>query len=210
MAAKTLWHLGPPRVRIEEAIVDLAAGADNDFEAVAVVANAVQSRRTTAHRIFRALQARPRVSRRPFLEGVLRDVAAGTCSVLEHAYLTRIERPHGLPRARRQWAATSDGPIYRDVEYEPFGLVVELDGRLFHDTATARDRDLDRDLDAAIDRRHTVRLGWGQVVGRPCATAPRIARLLNARGWAGQALACPECERGGSQSPDDRDQPRFA
>lgn len=210
LTTKVQWNLGPPRVRVEEAVVDLAAEATDDYAAVAVVANAVQSRRTTAHRILPALQARSRVGRRMFLEAVLRDVAAGTCSVLEHAYLARVERPHGLPRARRQLAASSAGPIYRDVEYEPFALIVELDGRLFHDTATARDRDLDRDLDAAVDGRDTVRLGWGQVVGRPCATAPRIGKLLRARGWAGTPTTCPACERGGSQSSSNCDQPRSA
>jgi hypothetical protein len=34
--------------------------------------------------------------------GVLTDIAGGTCSVLEPGYLTRIERPHGLPTGRRQ------------------------------------------------------------------------------------------------------------
>jgi predicted methyltransferase len=50
---------------------------------------------------------------------------------------------------------------YRDVVYAEFEQVVELDGRLFHDSADARDADLDRDLDAAVERLGTVRLGWG-------------------------------------------------
>lgn len=205
-----LWNLGPPRVRMEEAVVDLAAEAADDFAAVAVLANAVQARRTTAPRLRAALAGRSRVGRRSFLDGVLRDVADGTCSVLEHAYLTRVERPHGLPRARRQRPSASMRPAYRDVEYEPYDLIVELDGRLFHSSATARDRDLDRDLDAAVDGRDTVRLGWGQVVGRPCATAPRIGQLLRARGWAGTPTACDDCNRGGSQSSSDCNQPRSA
>jgi hypothetical protein len=43
-----------------------------------------------------------------------------------------------------------------------FGLVVELDGVLGHDSPIARDADLERDLDVAVDARHTVgRLGSG-------------------------------------------------
>lgn len=42
--------------------------------------------------------------RRAWLRDVLEDVALGTCSLLEHGYLTRVERPHGLPRCLRQVA----------------------------------------------------------------------------------------------------------
>ena len=77
----------------------------------------------------------------------------------------------------------------------PFGLVVELDGRLFPDGARARDLDLDRDLDAALDGLLTVRLGWGQVHVRPCATAARLARLLRRRGRAGTPRDCHSCPR---------------
>ena len=85
------------------------------------------------------------------------------------------------------------GPTYRDVDYRRYGQLVELDGRLFHDNAVARDHDLDRDLDAALAGRHTVRLGWGQVFDRPCLTAMRIGALLQARGWTGSPTSCPQC-----------------
>lgn len=73
--------------------------------------------------------------------------------------------------------------------------MVELDGRLYHDTAAARDRDLERDLDAAIEAEHTVRIGYGQVFDRACGTAAKIARLLQRRGWEGTAVGCPRCAR---------------
>lgn len=193
LSDRVLWAASPPRVRTEEAVVDVAAAATGDLAAIAVIADAVQARRTTAPRVLRALEQRPRVRRRAFLEGVLTDVAAGTCSVLEHGYLTRVERPHGLPTAHRQLRDSSRGPLYRDVVYQAFAQIVELDGRLFHSSVAARDRDLDRDLDAAVDGSHTVRLGWGQVFDRSCLTALRVGRLLQARGWAGEPVPCPEC-----------------
>jgi hypothetical protein len=57
--------------------------------------------------------------------------------------------------------------------------LAELDGRLFHDTTSQRDRDFDRDLDAAADGLSTLRLSWGQVFDRPCWTTARVeqARL---------------------------------
>lgn len=63
--------------------------------------------------------------------------------------------------------------------------VVELDGRMFHESSVARDRDLERDLDTALGGADTVRLGYGQVLGRPCATAAKLARLFQLRGWRG-------------------------
>lgn len=189
------WNLGPPRVRVEEAALDVAARTPTDLGAVALLADVCQSRRTTAARLLDALAGRRRLRRRDWLDRVLHDLADGTCSVLEHGYLTRVERAHGLPRAHRQHRAVSHlGLTLRDVDYDPLPLIVELDGRLFHDSAGQRDRDLDRDLDAAVDGRDTIRLGWGQVFDRSCRTAGRVATLLNRRGWTGTAQPCgPGC-----------------
>jgi hypothetical protein len=144
-----------------------------------------------------ALASRPWAPRRTWLEDVLADVDAGTCSVLEHGYLNRVERPHGLPPAARQLrASASVGMVYRDVAYDG-GLVVELDGRLFHNTARARDADFERDLDAAVDGRDSVRISWGQVFDRGCRTAGKLGKLLAKRGWTGAEHPCgPDCPLG--------------
>ena len=190
---RVMWNTSPPRVRIEEALIDVAVRKPDDFGAIAVLADAIQARRTQAIRIREALDRRTRIPRRSFLSGVLTDLEHGTCSVLEHGYLTLVERAHGLPAARRQVRSSRRGPVYRDVVYDDFGQLVELDGRMWHDNATQRDADLDRDLDAAVERLATVRLGWGQVYGRPCETAVRIGHLLEARGWSGRVARCRDC-----------------
>ena len=193
LTERVQWNLSPPRVRIEHALIDVASQWPREVDAIATLADAVQARRTTAQRILDTLAVRRRVPRRKFLADVLQDIAAGTCSVLEHGYLDRVERPHGLPAGSRQPAAWSRRRIYRDVEYVALGLVVELDGRLFHDDAASRDRDLERDLDAVLGGRQTIRVGWGQVFERPCRTAARIGLLLQQRGWPGSPVPCPEC-----------------
>lgn len=96
-AAKVWWNASPPRVRVEHAVLDLAAESGDELAAVATLADAVQSRRTTAPRILTALDGRTRIAHRGFLEQVLQDISEGTCSALEHAFLTRVERPHRLP-----------------------------------------------------------------------------------------------------------------
>lgn len=190
---KVLWTSCTPRVRLEHAVVDVAAEARTELRAIATLADAVQGRLTTPARLRTALGSRNRIARRTLLGAVLTDLDAGACSALEHGYLTRVERPHSLPTAGRQVRDSLRGPVYRDVEYADLGLVVELDGRLFHDSATARDLDLDRDLDTAVSGRLTVRLGWGQVFDRPCLTAASVGSIARQRGWVGDLSACPHC-----------------
>lgn len=191
---KARRNASPPTVRIEHALVDVAAEASTDFAAVGVLTDAVSARRTTADRILTALNARSRIPRRAFLVGVLSDIRDGTHSCLEHGYLQRVERAHGLPAGTRQLAElTPTGKVYRDVAYEQFGVYVELDGRANHGTAQAHDHDLARDLSAVADEKITVRLGWRQVYGDQCSTATRIATVLTKRGWGGTPEHCAGC-----------------
>jgi len=136
-----------------------------------------------------------RFRRGRWMRSVLADLAAGTESVLEHGYLNRVERPHGLPRGRRQLSDRSTGKqVHRDVVYDDLALIVELDGRLFHDNAKQRDQDFDRDLDAAaVQDSLTVRITHGQVFGTPCRTADRLTTLMRRRGWQGPVMSCPKC-----------------
>ncbi|WP_299053196.1 hypothetical protein [uncultured Nocardioides sp.] len=187
------WNRRPPRVRLEEAVLDVAGEAGDDMTAFAVLAEVVSARRTTTDRLAAALQARLRQRRRAFLTAALDDLGRGACSVLERAYLRDVELAHGLPRAGRQVRASARGTVFRDVLHRAFGVVVELDGRADHTHRADRDRDLDRDLDAVVDGLVTARLGHGQVLGRPCTTAVRIGRLLQNRGWTGSPHPCPRC-----------------
>lgn len=187
----TLWSASPPRQRVEHAVLDVAGAAKDDLGAVAVVADAVQARLTTAPRLRAAAATRNRLARRELIDGVLTSVADGVNSALEHGYLVRVERPHGLPRGRRQ---ARRGDRWDDVSYDAQGVLVELDGRLFHDGAAAFDRDHQRDLEAsAASALHSLRLGWGQVYARPCVTAQLVAAVLTRRGWTGRPVRCPSC-----------------
>lgn len=193
--ARVQWNRSPPRVRLEHAVLDLASEVvDDPARAFRLLADACQTRRTTASAIAATLAARQRVRGRVVLEELLDDLATGACSVLEREWL-RVERAHGLPSPRRQRSDQAGGRrVLRDAAHAAYGLVVELDGRAFHDTAAARDHDAERDLDAAVGSGlSTVRLTWGQVTTRGCRTAARIGLLLQARGWPGQVTRCPGC-----------------
>ena len=186
------WLRSPPRMRVEEAVIDAASRATDDLAAIQVMAAAVGSRSTTATRLLDALSQRVRVARRTFLEGMLRDVGEGACSVLEVAYLRDVERAHGLPRGRRQ-APRGDRPGLRDVLYVAQGVAVELDGRLDHAGARGRDADLERYLAALAEGLTTARVGWSQAARHPCPTARAVAALLRRHGWVGEIHPCPRC-----------------
>jgi len=190
------WHRTPPRLRIEEAALDVAADARTLTDAVGVLTGVVQRRATTAERLLERLDARPRLPRGTELRSVLRDVAEGSHSVLEQHYRTRVQRPHGLPAGRLQARATGPGGsvVRRDVLHEELGLVLELDGRAWHDTAQAREDDGWRDLGAARDGLLILRLGWPHAHERPCRTAAELGVVMQARGWTGTPRPCrPGC-----------------
>ena len=179
-----LWQARPPRARPEVALLDVAARAPRELYAIALLADACQSRATTARRLRSTLDRLSRTPRRRLLEDLLTDLAEGTGSVLEHRYLTHVERAHGLPRGERQASLPGLRAVH-DVVHRDQRVVVELDGRTYHSLARDRLADLERDAAALLAGHVTVRLGWAQVVGQPCITARKVGLLLRARGWPG-------------------------
>lgn len=188
----------PPVIRVEHALIDVVSSELQDLDvstAFAVLARVCAARRTTPRLILQTLQTRRRVSGRRMLEAMLADLRDGACSVLERGYLHRVERAHGLPRGERQTRSTATGrSTFQDVRYRAQGVVVELDGRAFHDSSRDRDRDALRDL-AELSRSDllTTRVTYGLVFGDACRTAVLIGGLLRRRGWTGRRRNCPDC-----------------
>ncbi len=188
----------PRRVRLEHAVVHVASAARDEAAAVAVLADACQTRRTTATRLGRTLLALGTMPRRRLLLAILDDVATGVHSVLERRYARDVERAHGLPRGKRQQAGGNGrgGRAWRDCLYLRGRLVVELDGRLGHEWTEDRWADFDRDIEAAVEGAVTIRVGWRQVLD-PCRVAAALARLLQGLGWTGTPRPCgPACAVG--------------
>lgn len=180
----------PPRLSVEDTVIDLAERA-TDEQVIALVTGAVQNRLTTAGRLRRTVAARSRLRHRHLFGDLLTDVAAGVHSPLELNYARDVERAHGLPRGKRQLRSRR-GSYYRDVTYEEFQLIVELDGRLGHD-GLGRFRDMRRDNLAILMGQLTLRYGWFDVVDRPCQVAWEVAAVLAARGWTAVPSRCHRC-----------------
>jgi hypothetical protein len=114
----------------------------------------------------------------------------GAQSLLEFRYLSRVERPHGLPAGTRQYPVRRGGRRqYQDVLYEAFGVVVELDGRAAH-PAEFRLRDARRDNANVAAGQVTLRYTWADVTGRPCDVAAEVGVALMRRGWRGTHRRC--------------------
>ena len=194
------WNTSPPRLRIEQAALDVAAAQDETYAAFETLAQVCREGATTADRLLAALEDRARIRGRIRLREMLYDVREGATSVLERGYLD-LERSHGLPTATRRRREELGGiQVVRDADYEAFGLVVELDGAAYHNGRKHQD-DLARDLLVLLDNRMTLRLGWHQVMEEGCATIAQIARVLAHRGWRGRPQPCsPGCALAGADA----------
>jgi very-short-patch-repair endonuclease len=184
----------PPRTRIEETVVDLTQCAPTFDEAFNWLSQACGSRLCTASMIREALELRKKVRDRAELEAALGDVADGAQSLLEYRYVHGVERPHGLPTARRQVPVTLDGTRrYLDNLYQDYRLGVELDGAAAH-PVSERWRDNQRDRSLARLGVETLRYGWSDVTSDRCGVAAEIAEILTQRGWPGPVRRCsPDC-----------------
>jgi len=180
----------PPRTRIEETVLDLAAAAGSLDSALSWMLRACAGRRTTPGKIGAAMLLRSRMRWRTELSEVLGLAADGVHSLLEFRYVNRVERPHGLPPGRRQRVVRRAGRRqYQDVDYEPYELVVELDGQAAHPEGL-RWNDIRRDNANAAEGQLTLRYGWADVTERSCAVAAEVGATLARRGWAGALRRC--------------------
>jgi len=182
----------PPRLSVEDTVLDLCDRCERE-DVVGWVAAAVQRGLTTPGRLRRRMDGRDRVRHRRLISSLVEDVAVGAESPTEIAYLNDVERAHGLPcgqRNRRPVGST----FFTDVKYDPYALLVELDGKLGHQ-GKGRFRDMRRDNTHALLGRMTLRYGHADVLAHPCAMASEVADLLIRCGWGGFPTRCRRCAR---------------
>ena len=182
-------HGSPPKTRIETTALDICQD-ETAPGIVSVLAKAVGSRRTTAARLRAAVLDTATLRNRGLVLDMLADIASGVESPLELHYLKYVERAHNLPPATRQ-ISISQG-TRSDVGYPQFGLLVELDGQVWHEGLAAW-TDMARDNCHGLLSFITLRFGWHAVVSDPCAVALQVADALQQGGWSSSAGRCPRC-----------------
>ena len=193
LPAKASVHEGWPIVTAADTVLDLIAQMRSPRDVVAILTDACRTAVVDAETILKTMGRRKRQRHRQLVKEILVDVVAGVESILEHKYLVRVERPHGLPTGRRQVQSVAHGVwIRRDVEYDDYGTVVELDGRAGHE-GVGQHRDRRRDNSGTRKGKVTLRYGHADLA-EPCEVASEVGETLTVRGWIGVLKPCrPGC-----------------
>ena len=177
----------PHRITAAHTVFDLAAGRPVDA-GITLAARSLDLGIATVDDLVTALRTRTRQPDRAVLLEALFDVSGGSESAAEVRYVRDVERAHGLPTGRRQ-VPVGDGRRC-DVEYEEFGVVVEIDGRLNHESWSARRRDAVKDRAAAVTGRVSVHCFWTDLVPTACRLTLDVVAILRMRGWTGEPFGC--------------------
>lgn len=183
----------PVRTRVEETVLDLAETKTRPDDVAGVLTNACQKRKTTVLALRAGVEQRKKLRHRGLINEILTAIAGGAESVLEWRYYRDVERPHGLPKGRRQLTRRRNGKGEAlDVVYEAYQVIVELDGEAFH-LGKQRVRDRARDNHGVVHDHATLRYGWPELTTAPCDTARQVGELLRKHGWRGTFRHCPRC-----------------
>lgn len=183
----------PPRTRIEHTILDLTQLSASFDDAFSWLCKGCGRRLVTPQRMHAAASIRGRLRWRDEILEALPVIASGVHSNLEHRYVRDVEQAHGLPTATRQPRVLLESSlpraIYLDNQYDPFGVVVELDGRANH-LVEDRWRDIRRDNYNAMAGKVTLRFSNADVTVRTCEVAADVGTTLRRRGWDGLPCRC--------------------
>ncbi|HVT67647.1 MAG TPA: type IV toxin-antitoxin system AbiEi family antitoxin domain-containing protein [Trebonia sp.] len=196
----------PPHTWVEETVTDLVNAAVTLDDAVGWITRGFQRGRIGEARLKAVMAARKRLRWRDRMDEVISMAAAGTHSALEYRYDRDVERAHGLPPARKQVPFTKpDGTRgFRDRYYDQYGLMVELDGKQYHEDRREHDRRRDNDATAAAGA--TLRYGWQDVTRTQCETAAQVYQALRTRGYPGRLKPCSAACTARSDPPAGRRQ----
>ncbi len=190
LSATTLEGLRTSRPA--QTVIDLAdrPGCGLD-EAVALAARACQRRLVTEAALLAELAARGRHRHRRDLRLALGEIGRGAESLPEVWFVTRVQRPHGLPVFERQVVERSG--TRTDLKNRLYGVNVEVDGQLWH-AGERFHTDRRNDRKAAGRGEVTVRATFLELNRRPCEVAGDLGGVLRHRGWPGLVRACsPTC-----------------
>lgn len=177
---------GVRRMKPAVAAVHAALWAVSDKQAVLILVMTAQQKLATTSELTDAMVPIRRHTRRRLIRRHLHDIGGGSESLGELDVLAGLRR-RGLPEPERQPARRlSNGKVYLDVEWEEWGLVLELDGGQ-HDAPEQRAADTFRDLE--------VTAGGSTVLRVPVfvwrldeeGVLDRLTAVFISRGWSAAA-----------------------
>ena len=175
---------GLSRLAVDEAILDHARHASED-DLVEAITRAFARRVTTPHRLLGEMGRHKQVHQRKLITKLCSQRNVGIESVLEWRFTEDVLRAHGLPEPERQVRTGRD----RLDNLYGCGLIVELDGRGFHNA----EFDAERDNRHALQGLLTFRYVWRPIIHEPCRVAEELAVAMRAGGMDATKKACSRC-----------------
>lgn len=173
---------GIPRTVPAVAAVRAALWARSNRQAALVLTMAVQQGLTTPSLLTEAVLAVRRDRRLPLVHSVIGDLADGVRSLGE-LDVARECRARGLPEPSRQVVRRGrDRRAYLDVEWDDWGVVVEVDG-IQHGWVENAVADALRHNEVAMTRTVVLRLPVLGLRLAPDAFFDQVARALREGGW---------------------------
>ena len=166
-------------------VIDLAGAATTAGELGAAIDSACRSGLSSASFLIRRQAALRRPGRRGprRLDEVMLD--SGGHSYLERRFL-RLLRECGLPRPRCQvvWKRGGHFVARVDFDFQPWPLVVEVNGRRGHSSDADRAKDARRRNELQFAGVTVVEFTTSDVIGSPAVVVRTIRELADARGWS--------------------------
>lgn len=143
----------PRRTRLPRSLVDAASLATTSLRCQAILACGVQQGLVTGHSLGEVVARMPSLRRRALIVETIEDVSGGSLSEYEVLFL-RLCRDYGFPTPTRQQRRRDAAGRWRylDIEFEEFGLVVEIDG-MQHMEALAWWEDMMRNNELVVHER---------------------------------------------------------
>ena len=183
-----------PMTRVADTVIDLAEACTSVDDVYGWVARAFGRKDDVAVDVVDllvAVKSRKKLRWRAELTEAIVAASEGAHSALELLWDKNVELPHGLPPSTKQVPFTKpDGQAgFRDREYLPWGVIVELDGKKSHPDER-RDHDNARDRRASLGNKETLRYGWRETRYEGCRSAVEMIRVLWRRGWRGRPRPC--------------------
>ncbi len=175
-----------PRMKPAVAAVHAAIWARSDRQAALYVIAAAQQRLFTPAEFAEEVAKVRRDRRRRLLRSLCRDIAGGIESVGEQDF-DRLCRGRGFPEPTRQRIRkTPSGNVRLDVDFDPFGLTVEIDGLQHLDPRAWIGDALKQNL-VTLEGRRVLRIPSLALRLDPEPFLDQIEEALRAGGWPGSA-----------------------
>jgi hypothetical protein len=181
-----------PATLVADTVIDLAETCASVDDVYGWVARAFGRREVAVDVVdlLVAVQLRKKLRWRAELTEAIVVASGGAHSALELLWDKNVELAHGLPASLKQVPFTKEnGAIgFRDREYVPWGVIIELDGKEPHEEI--RGQDAARDRGATVGSKETMRYGWRETRYQACQSAVEVIQVLWRRGWYGRPKPC--------------------